>query len=39
MENNIRKSAIKDLKKLDHKNREKIHLKIFELKKSLVSLI
>ncbi|MCK5835977.1 MAG: type II toxin-antitoxin system RelE/ParE family toxin [Desulfobacula sp.] len=32
MEINIRRSAIKDIKKLDHKNREKIHLKIFELK-------
>jgi mRNA interferase RelE/StbE len=32
MEINIRRSAIKDLKKLAHKNREKIHLKIFELK-------
>ncbi|MBT6338103.1 MAG: type II toxin-antitoxin system RelE/ParE family toxin [Desulfobacula sp.] len=33
MEINIRRSAIKDLKKLDHKNKEKIHLRILELKK------
>ncbi|MCD4695687.1 MAG: type II toxin-antitoxin system RelE/ParE family toxin [Bacteroidales bacterium] len=33
MKINIRKSAIKDLKKIDHKNRRTIHLKIFELKK------
>jgi len=32
MKINIRKSAIKDLKKINHKNREKIHLRIFELK-------
>ena len=32
MEINIRRSAIKDLKKLDRKNREKIHLRILELK-------
>ena len=32
MKINIRKSAIKDLRKIDHKNKEKIHLKISELK-------
>jgi mRNA interferase RelE/StbE len=32
MQINIRRSAIKDLKKISHKNREKIHLKIAELK-------
>lgn len=30
---NIRKSAIKDLKKIDSKNKKKIHLIILELKK------
>ncbi len=29
----IRKSAIKDLKRIDHKSKEKIHLKILELAK------
>ena len=33
MEINIRNSALKDLKKIEHKQREKIHLKILELKK------
>ena len=33
MKINIRKSAIKDLKKIDFKNKEKIHTKILELKK------
>jgi len=28
---NIRKSAIKDLEKIDHQDRRKIHLKILEL--------
>ncbi len=28
---NIRKSAIKDLKKIDLKNREKIHFRVMEL--------
>ena len=32
MKINIRRSAIKDLKKINHKNREKIHLTIAELK-------
>ncbi len=32
MKVNIRKSAIKDLIKIDRQNREKIHLKIAELK-------
>ena len=32
MKINIRKSAIKDLKKLNHKDKQKIHLKILELK-------
>ncbi len=32
MKINIRKSAIKDLKKIDNKNREKIHSRILELK-------
>jgi len=32
MKINIRKNAIKDLKKIDHQNREKIHLTIAELK-------
>ena len=32
MQINIRRSAIKDLKKINYKNREKIHLKIAELK-------
>jgi len=32
MEINIRRSAIKDLKKLDRKNRKKIYLRILELK-------
>ncbi len=31
MKINIRKSAVKDLKKIDRKNKEKIHLKIIEL--------
>ena len=30
---NIRKSAIKDLKRIDHKNKKIIHLKILELAK------
>ena len=30
---NIRKSAIKDLKRIDHKNKKTIHLKILELAK------
>ena len=33
MKINIRKSAIKDLKKIDYKNKEKIHSRILELKK------
>ncbi len=33
MKINIRKSAIKDLKKIDIKNKEKIHSRILELKK------
>jgi len=33
MKINIRKSAIKDLGKIDSKNREKIHSKILELSK------
>ncbi|NOX65161.1 MAG: type II toxin-antitoxin system RelE/ParE family toxin [Chlorobi bacterium] len=32
MKINVRKSAIKDLGKIDSKNREKIHSKILELK-------
>ena len=32
MKINIRKSAIKDLRKIDRQNREKIYLKIAELK-------
>ncbi len=32
MQINIRRSAIKDFKKINYKNREKIHLKIAELK-------
>ena len=32
MKINIRKSAIKDLRKIDRQNREKIHLKMAELK-------
>jgi mRNA interferase RelE/StbE len=32
MQINIRRSAIKDLKKINYKNREKIHIKIAELK-------
>ncbi|MCK4906549.1 MAG: type II toxin-antitoxin system RelE/ParE family toxin [Spirochaetes bacterium] len=32
MKINIRKSAIKDLKKIDYKSKEKIHLKILDLK-------
>jgi len=35
MEINIRRSAIKDLKKLDHKNREKIHFRIKKIPKHL----
>jgi len=31
MQINIRKSAMKDLKKIDYKNKKKIHLKILEL--------
>ncbi len=31
MKINIRKNAIKDLKKIDYKNKEKIHLRIIEL--------
>jgi len=30
---NIRKSAIKDLKRIDSKSKEKIHVKVLELKK------
>ena len=33
MKINIRKSAIKDLKKIDHKNKVKLHSKILELNK------
>ena len=33
MKINIRESAIKDLKKIDYKNNEKIHSRILELKK------
>ena len=33
MKINIRKSAGRDLKKIDYKNKEKIHLGILELKK------
>ena len=33
MKINIRKSAIKDLGKIDQKNKEKIHSKILELRK------
>ena len=33
MKINIRKSAIKDIKKLGYKNKEKIHSGILELKK------
>ena len=33
MKINIRKSAIKDLKKIDYKNKEKIHSRILELEK------
>ena len=33
MKINIRKSAIKDLKKIDYKDKEKIHSSILELKK------
>ena len=32
MKINIRKSAIKDIRKIDHTIKEKIHLKILELK-------
>jgi len=33
MKINIRKSAVRDLKKIDHKNKEKIHSGILELQK------
>lgn len=33
MQINIRKSAIRDLKKIDRKDKEKIHSEILELKK------
>lgn len=33
MKINIRKSAIKDLKKIDYRNKEKIHSSILELNK------
>ena len=33
MKINIRKSAVRDLKKIDHKNKKKIHSGILELQK------
>ena len=39
MKINIRKSAIKDLRKIDRQNREKIYLKIAELKNFQIFLI